>query len=84
MAFKNRKNPKYVIVHSDKGSQYRSHAFRKLISDHHCLYSYTSLNHSCDENANQESFHASLKKRMALSPIFQYFIGYSKGCFRIY
>lgn len=62
MAFKNRKNPKHVIVHSDKGSQYRSHAFRKLISDHHCLYSYTSLNHSCDENANQESFHASLKK----------------------
>lgn len=61
-AFKNRNNPSNVIIHSDKGSQYRSHAFRKLISSHHCLFSYTSLNHSCDENANQESFHASLKK----------------------
>lgn len=61
-AFKARNFPIGVIVHSDKGSQYRSHAFRKLVTDHDCLYSYTSLKHSCDENANQESFHASLKK----------------------
>lgn len=26
------------------------------------VFSYTSLNHSCDENAAQESFHALLKK----------------------
>lgn len=62
MAFKNRNYPTNVIIHSDKGSQYRSYAFRKLVTSHHCLFSYTSLNHSCDENANQESFHASLKK----------------------
>lgn len=61
-AFKLRGNPINVIIHSDKGSQYRSHKFRKLILKHHCLFSYTSLNHSCDENANQESFHATLKK----------------------
>ena len=61
-AFKVRNNPTNVIIHSDKGSQYRSFAFRKIITDHNCLYSYTSINHSCDENANQESFHASLKK----------------------
>ena len=36
--------------------------FRKKVVDHECLYSYTSFNHSCDENANQESFHATLKK----------------------
>lgn len=62
LAFKNRNYPSNVIIHSDKGSQYRSHAFRQLVLKHHCLFSYTSLNHSCDENANQESFHASLKK----------------------
>ena len=61
-AFKNRNSPHNVIIHSDKGSQYRSKAFRDLILSHRCLFSYTSLNHSCDENAVQESFHASLKK----------------------
>lgn len=62
MAFKKRNYPTNVIIHSDKASQYRSHAFRELITKHHCIFSYTSLNHSCDENAHQESFHASLKK----------------------
>lgn len=62
MAFKKRNYPTNIIIHSDKGSQYRSHAFRELITKHHCIFSYTSLNHSCDENAHQESFHASLKK----------------------
>lgn len=61
-AFKNINFPINVIIHSDKGSQYRSNAFRTLIIKNKCLYSYTSFNHSCDENANQESFHASLKK----------------------
>lgn len=62
MAFMKRNYPTNVIIHSDKGSQYRSHAFRALVAKHHCIFSYTSLNHSCDENAHQESFHASLKK----------------------
>lgn len=62
MAFKNRDYPINVIIHSDKGSQYRSHTFRRIVVQHNCLYSYTSFHHSCDENANQESFHASLKK----------------------
>lgn len=61
-AFKNRNYPINVIIHSDKGTQYRSHAWRQMVVEHECLYSYTSLKHSCDENANQESFHASLKK----------------------
>ena len=61
-AFENRNFPYNVIIHSDKGSQYRSKSFRNLVLSHHCLFSYTSLNHSCDENAVQESFHASLKK----------------------
>ncbi len=61
-AFKNRCFPIGVIIHSDKGSQYRSHAFRELVVQNNCLYSYTSFHDSCDENANQEPFHASLKK----------------------
>ena len=51
-----------LIVHSDKGSQMRSKIYRAYLSKHHIVFSYTSLNHSCDENAAQESFHASLKK----------------------
>ena len=49
------------IKTSEEGSQYRSHAFRELVVQNNCLYSYTSFHHSCDENANQESFHASLR-----------------------
>ncbi len=62
IAFKARNYPKNVIIHSDKGAQYRSYEYRQIIAKHHCLFSYTSFNHSCDENSNQESFHASLKK----------------------
>lgn len=69
-AFKSRNFPKGVIIHSDKGSQYRSHAFRNLVVKNHCLFSYTSLHHSCDENAAQESFHASLKKEWLFSHSF--------------
>lgn len=51
-----------LIIHSDKGSQMRSKLYRQFLSSHNLVFSYTSLNHSCDENAAQESFHASLKK----------------------
>lgn len=51
-----------LICHSDKGSQMTSHAYRSYLSNHNFVFSYTSINHSCDENAAQESFHAQLKK----------------------
>ena len=51
-----------LIVHSDKGAQLRSKVYRNFLCKHNFIFSYTSLNHSCDENAAQESFHASLKK----------------------
>ena len=51
-----------LICHSDKGSQFRSKKYRLYLSNNNFVFSYTSLNHSCDENAAQESFHASLKK----------------------
>lgn len=61
-AIKKRKPLPGLIIHSDKGSQFRSKLYRKLLAENHFIFSYTSLNHSCDENAAQESFHASLKK----------------------
>ena len=51
-----------LIVHSDKGPQLRSKEYRDFLSNNNMVFSYTSLNHSCDENAAQESFHALLKK----------------------
>lgn len=51
-----------LIIHSDKGSQFRSFKYREELRKNNFLFSYTSLNHSCDENAAQESFHSLLKK----------------------
>lgn len=62
IAIKRRKPLPDLIVHSDKGSQFRSKLYREVLANNNCLYSYTELNHSCDQNANQESFHATLKK----------------------
>ena len=61
-AIKNRKPLPGLIIHSDKGSQFRSKLYREKLFHHHFIYSYTELNHSCDQNASQESFHATLKK----------------------
>lgn len=61
-AIKKRKPSPGLIIHSDKGSQMRSSMYRLFLNDHGFVFSYTELNHSCDQNAAQESFHASLKK----------------------
>lgn len=59
-----------VILHSDKGSQYRSLRFRTLLMKNGTIQSFTSINHSCDENAVQESFHATLKKELVAGRIY--------------
>lgn len=61
-AIKKRNPSPGLICHSDKGSQMRSKLYRNFLKSQNFIFSYTSLNHSCDENAAQESFHASLKK----------------------
>lgn len=61
-ALKKRKPNPGLIIHSDKGSQIRSKLYRNFLTTHNLIFSYTELNHSCDQNAAQESFHASLKK----------------------
>lgn len=60
MALWNRGLPKGVIVHSDRGSQYCSHAYRALIEQHGLKQS-MSRKGNCWDNACVESFFHSLK-----------------------
>ena len=62
IAIKKRNPSPGLICHSDKGSQFRSKLYRSFLRNNNIVLSYTSLNHSCDENAAQESFHSLLKK----------------------
>lgn len=73
MAIKKRKPLPGLIIHSDKGSQFRSKLYRKLLTENHFLYSYTELDHSCDQNAAQESFHATLKKEWLSTKILYHY-----------
>lgn len=60
MAVFKRKRPKGVIVHSDRGSQYCSHAYRQLLEKHQLVGS-MSAKGNCYDNACAESFFHSLK-----------------------
>lgn len=51
-----------LIIHSDKGSQMRSLEYKTFLTKYKFIRSYTSINHSCDENACHESFHSLLKR----------------------
>lgn len=60
MAVFKRKRPKNVIVHSDRGSQYCSHAYRELLEQNQ-LRGSMSAKGNCYDNACSESFFHSLK-----------------------
>ena len=60
MAIFKRKRPKGVIVHSDRGSQYCSHAYRGLLEKYQ-LQGSMSAKGNCYDNACAESFFHSLK-----------------------
>ncbi len=60
MALWRRKFPQGVIVHSDRGSQYASHAFRGLLNKYSLTQS-MSRKGDCWDNACAESFFHSLK-----------------------
>lgn len=60
MAIFRRKRPKGIIVHSDRGSQYCSHAYRQSLQQHQLLGS-MSAKGNCYDNACAESFFHSLK-----------------------
>jgi len=59
-AYWRRKPPPGLILHSDRGSQYASDRYRKLIADFRMLQS-MSRNANCWDNAPMESFFKTLK-----------------------
>ena len=60
MALGKRNKPKNVIVHSDRGSQYCSIVYQKLIEDHSLICS-MSKRGDCYDNASMESWNHSFK-----------------------
>ena len=52
-----------AILHSDRGSQYTSEAFREKLSNAGVLQSLSGVNH-CFDNARMESFFATIKKEL--------------------
>jgi putative transposase len=61
MAIWQRKPKPGLIVHSDRGSQYASHDYKKLLKLHGCVGS-MSRKSNCWDNAVAESFFGSLKQ----------------------
>lgn len=61
MAIWQRKPKRGLIVHSDRGSQYASHDYRKLLKNHGYIGS-MSRKGDCWDNAVAESFFGSLKQ----------------------
>ncbi len=60
MAIWRRKRPQGVIVHSDRGSQYCSHDYQKLLADNNLICS-MSKRGDCYDNAAMESWNGSFK-----------------------
>ncbi len=61
MAIWQRKPPEELIVHSDRGSQYASEPYRRLLNGHDFVGS-MSRKGECHDNAVVESFFGSLKQ----------------------
>jgi len=60
MAIWRRKKPQGVIIHSDRGSQYCSHEYQKLLADNGFICS-MSKRGDCYDNASMESWNHSFK-----------------------
>ncbi len=52
-----------LIVHSDRGSQFTSHAFRALLQEHRISQSMSGTG-NCYDNAPMESFFGTLKREL--------------------
>ena len=60
MAVTERKPPRGLLHHSDRGSQYASHEYQQLLAEHG-IESSMSRRGNCWDNAVAESFFATLK-----------------------
>ena len=67
MALRQRKPPAGLLHHSDRGSQYASDDYRKLLTKHQVTVS-MSRSGNCYDNAMKESFFATLKTECASRP----------------
>ena len=65
-AYENRGKPNKLMFHSDRGSQYVSHAFGELLRKNNVKQSFSNTGKPHD-NAVAETFFATFKKR-SLSP----------------
>ena len=63
MAIKNKRPSQGLIVHSDRGSQYCSHAYHKIIEQHQFIGSMSGKG-NCFDNAPIESFWGILKNEL--------------------
>ncbi len=63
MAIKNKRPAKKLIVHSDRGSQYCSHAYHKIVKQHQFTGSMSGKG-NCFDNAPIESFWGVLKNEL--------------------
>ena len=63
MAIKNKRPSKELIFHSDRGSQYCSHAYHKIIKQHQFTGSMSGRG-NCFDNAPIESFWGVLKNEL--------------------
>jgi putative transposase len=61
MAAQRRRIGAKLVFHSDKGSQYASHAYRKVLADYDAIQSMSGTG-NCWDNAVAESFFATLKR----------------------
>lgn len=68
-AIRRRRPPKGLLFHSDRGSQYASREFRRLLNRHNMVQS-MSRKGNCWDNAVAESFFATLKKELVHSARF--------------
>lgn len=66
MAIQRKRPPKGLIFHSDRGSQYASHEFRKLLNKYGCVQSMSGKG-NCYDNAVTESFFHTLKTELVYS-----------------
>jgi putative transposase len=69
-ALKSRGYPKGVIVHSDRGSQYASNEYKRVLKQLGCIGS-MSKKGDCWDNAVAESFFATLKKEYVYQTTFK-------------
>lgn len=70
MAITNQQPNKGLIVHSDKGSQYCSHAYHNIIRKHEFIGS-MSRKGNCYDNAPIESFWGTLKNELVYHEIYE-------------